>query len=98
MPPHGRWRAGVRRHSRVARQAWAGQTPHTPAPVMPLLPHRLQTERLGEQHIAELSGIHLNRRPGIQGTPKALCDGLIDDATDTCRDLPCTACLGQPTL
>jgi hypothetical protein len=64
----------------------------------PLLPHRFQTERLGEQHVAELAGIDLNRGPGIEGTSKALRHGLVPNATDPRRDLPSTACLGQPNL
>ena len=55
-------------------------------------------QRLGEQHVAELAGIHLNRGPGIEGTSNALGHGLIADATDPRRDLPCAACLGQPHL
>src|SRR5215510_3985443 len=55
-------------------------------------------QRLREQHVAELPRIHLNRRSGIEGTPDALRDGLIADATDARGDLPGPCLTSQPDL
>ena len=54
----------------------------------PLLPHRGQMERLGEQHLAELPAVDLNRGPRIECAPEALRDGFIADAADPRCDLP----------
>src|SRR5215813_5596576 len=55
-------------------------------------------QRLGEEDIAELPRIHLNRGSRIERTPDALRHRLVADATDPRRDLACAACLGQPNL
>ena len=63
-----------------------------------LLPERLQMQRLRQQHVAELSCIHLNRGPRVERPPGPLTDGLISQAADPCRDLPGPARLGNARL
>ena len=54
----------------------------------PLLPHRRQMQRLDEEHVAQLPGIHLNRRPGIERAPQPLLRRLVPRGDDPRRHLP----------
>jgi hypothetical protein len=54
-------------------------------------------QRLGEQHVAELAGIHLNRRPGIQGPAKARIQRLTPTLLIPAATCPAPAALASPT-
>ena len=97
--PRGTQQAVARRLGGPGRQGGVGAlVTAARACLSLLLPKRWQLQRLGEQHVAELAGIHLNRGPGIEGTSNALGHGLIANAIDARRDLPGPGLTGQPDL